>query len=172
MTTTGSDDIKRISITEFRSEGYLQELNRRFLHPLGLAIEVEIADDGTERLGGVWDYRDDPEGISFDGLDLAPHAEHITALWNERRAARRSALGYMVQPAGTNDDLHILERDDDRWTLQHPLDCRPDLIACPVHQTVEDDADDGAHPETPGRYVVEFDDEGLAVYTPAVEVTP
>lgn len=40
-------------------------MNRGFLHPLGLALEVEIEvdEDGTERLGGVWDYRKDPEGI-------------------------------------------------------------------------------------------------------------
>lgn len=32
--------IKYISPKEFREEGYLQEVNRRFLHPLGLAIEM------------------------------------------------------------------------------------------------------------------------------------
>lgn len=92
-------EIKRIDIGEFRSEGYLQELNRRFLHPLGLALEVVVEKDGTERLGGVWDYRDDPEGIAYEGADLRAHAERIDGLWTDREAARHAALGYMVQPA-------------------------------------------------------------------------
>lgn len=92
-----STDIKRIDIAEFREFGYLQEVNRRFFHPLGLALEVVIEDcpecDGTgtwteqtspeeaghgsctrcngvgklETLGGVWDSRDDPEGYIFAG---------------------------------------------------------------------------------------------------------
>lgn len=57
--------IKYIDIKEFRELGYLQELNRRFLHPLGLALEVGINDDGTEYLKEIWDYRDDPEGIYY-----------------------------------------------------------------------------------------------------------
>jgi len=60
-----SDHIKRIDIKEFREAGYLQEANRQFFHPLGLALEVVISDDGTEKIGGIWDYRDDPEGIVF-----------------------------------------------------------------------------------------------------------
>lgn len=95
-------DIKRIDIAEFRSEGYLQELNRRFLHPLGLALEVMVDDDGTERLGGVWDYRDDPEGINFARSDLRSHAGRIDEEWERRRPARVAGLGYMVQPP---DDL-------------------------------------------------------------------
>lgn len=35
-----ADDIKRIDAAEFQAEGYLQEVNRRFLHPLGLALEA------------------------------------------------------------------------------------------------------------------------------------
>jgi hypothetical protein len=60
------DEIKRIDIKEFREFGFLQELNRQFLHPMGLALEVVKDDDGTEKLGGIWDYRDDPDGIIFD----------------------------------------------------------------------------------------------------------
>lgn len=60
------DKIKRMDIKEFREKGYLQELNRRFLHPLGLALEVEVEDNGNEKLGGVWDYRKDEEGIYYD----------------------------------------------------------------------------------------------------------
>ena len=64
------NDIKRIDLTEFRDEGFLQEVNRKFFHPLGLALEVIMEADGTvSKIGGVWDYRDDPEGMFF-GEDM------------------------------------------------------------------------------------------------------
>lgn len=60
-----SEEIKRMDIKDFRNLGFLQEVNRRFLHPLGLAMEVIIDEDGSERLGGIWDYREDSEGMFF-----------------------------------------------------------------------------------------------------------
>lgn len=93
-------EVKRIDIAEFRRKGYLQELNRRFLHPLGLALEVVVEEDGTERLGGVWDYRDDPEGIYYAGEVDAEKAERITRLLAERAPAREDALGFVIEPAG------------------------------------------------------------------------
>jgi len=92
-------EVKRIDIAEFREVGYLQELNRRFLHPLGLALEVVVEDDGTERLGSVWDYRDDPEGIYFERHDLAEKAKRIADMESARVQSRMDALGYFVQPA-------------------------------------------------------------------------
>lgn len=60
-------EIKRMNIKEFRESGYLQEVNRRFLHPLGLALEVTIEEEtGEEYISGVWDYREDEEGIYYD----------------------------------------------------------------------------------------------------------
>lgn len=56
--------IKRMNIQEFRHLGFLQEANRLFFHPLGLALEVIITDE-EESLGGIWDFRNDPEGILF-----------------------------------------------------------------------------------------------------------
>ena len=61
------EDVKRMDIQEFREEGFLQEVNRKFFHPLGLALEIIIEEDGSSRLGGIWDYRDDPEGMFFVG---------------------------------------------------------------------------------------------------------
>ena len=58
--------IKRMDIKEFREKGYLQEVNRLFLHKLGLALEVEIDEDGNEKLSGIWDCRQDAEGIIYD----------------------------------------------------------------------------------------------------------
>lgn len=53
-----------MKIREFREFGFLQEANRLFFHPLGLALEVIVSDKG-DSLGGIWDYRNDPEGILF-----------------------------------------------------------------------------------------------------------
>lgn len=90
---------KRIAISDFRRLGYLQEVNRRFLHPLGLALEVIQGDDGEE-LGGVWDSREDLEGIAFEGLgaEEAAKAAYVTHQEEHRRMDRESALGYWVQP--------------------------------------------------------------------------
>lgn len=100
------DTTNKMSITEFREKGYLQELNRRFLHPLGLALEVVVEDDGSERFGGVWDYRDDPEGIIYGEDTLDPQkVENINNEYNSRRGAREEALGYMVQPVEINPNV-------------------------------------------------------------------
>lgn len=93
------DDVKRIDIAEFRREGYLQEVNRQFFHPLGLALEVVVDDDGEERLGGVWDYRDDSEGISYgEGMIDPGKADRVQRARWDRELRRIAALGYVTQP--------------------------------------------------------------------------
>ena len=59
---------KYISVKEFRARGYLQEVNRNYLHPLGLALGVEIAEDGSETFFKVMDCREDPEGVYFESF--------------------------------------------------------------------------------------------------------
>jgi hypothetical protein len=54
-----------MNIKEFREKGYLQEVNRRFFHPLGLALEI-TKDNDNEFISGVWDYREDVEGIYYN----------------------------------------------------------------------------------------------------------
>ena len=76
------EKIKRIDIKEFRAKGFLQEANRQFFHPLGLALEVIIDDIiGEESLGGVWDYRKDNEGVFFGpnivSNDKIDHVENL-----------------------------------------------------------------------------------------------
>jgi hypothetical protein len=65
--------IKKIDIKEFVEKGYLQEVNRRFFHPLVMALEVncDVRAD-FYCLGGVWDYRGDEEGIYFDIANSEP----------------------------------------------------------------------------------------------------
>jgi hypothetical protein len=93
-------DVKRMTAKEFRELGYLQELNRRFLHPLGLALEVSISEDGVESFGDVWDYRDDPEGVIYDPSMIQP--ERAKRIERERMKLARSRydrLGFEIQPA-------------------------------------------------------------------------
>ncbi len=59
-----------------------------------------------ERLGGVWDNREDPEGIEYGANLLSEErARSVAETWDRRRPARVAALGYMVQPL-SGSQLH------------------------------------------------------------------
>lgn len=94
-----SNEINRIDIKEFREKGFLQEANRLFFHPLGLALEIIINEDGSERLGGVWDYREDSEGMSFgEGMISEEKIKNIEMLKSSKRETRTKLFGSEVQP--------------------------------------------------------------------------
>ena len=103
------NDVKRIDIKEFREQGYLQELNRRFLHPLGLALEIKIDENGNESLNGIWDYREDDSGIYYDLANpefttkerLESFNRKFNFIENEiesRKSYRENALGFFIEP--------------------------------------------------------------------------
>jgi hypothetical protein len=101
-----SEDIKsRMNISEFQELGYLQEVNRRFFHPLGLALQIIQEDDGAKRFGGVWDCRNEPDGIifGFEYLDEERKAifrhkkEFIEKELKKRKAARERLLGAIIE---------------------------------------------------------------------------
>jgi hypothetical protein len=84
------EDVRRIDIKEFRRLGILQEVNRKFFHPLGLALEVIVNDDGTETLGGIWDYREDPEGNFFSEDMIRQEAiDYVEKLRKSKIKARK-----------------------------------------------------------------------------------
>lgn len=102
-----NDEIKRIDIKEFREKGYLQEINRLFLHRLGLALEVIVDDEtGEEKLGGIWDYREDLEGNNYGLANSDPKrieafskkADYIAMELRHRDINRREALGFTIEP--------------------------------------------------------------------------
>lgn len=69
---------------EFRNEGFLQEVNRQFFHPLGLAMAV-FTDYGLDEDGcmavQIYDERDDPEGWFFGEGELSQEkADNVAAL--------------------------------------------------------------------------------------------
>lgn len=118
------DDRKWIDARDFKEEGFLQESNRLFFHPHGLALAITLVKDdddapiytfaltaaqrerllelagGDEELTaviagaarydvddayfqGVWDLRDDPEGVVFGSWDDGDRAkvEHLGYEW-------------------------------------------------------------------------------------------
>ena len=97
MVRTISDQIKRIDIKEFREMGLLSEVNRAFFHPLGLALEVIVEEDGTEKLGGIWDYREDPEGMLYG--EPFPHEQIQKAqeFIKQKHEQRKKVLGFVFQ---------------------------------------------------------------------------
>lgn len=101
-----SDGIKRIDAKEFRELGFLQEVNRLFFHLHGLALEVVRNEDGSEDFGGVWDYRDDPEGIAFNDPPDADKTERVLEEFNRHLPARLALFGYAVQPVGVGLPCH------------------------------------------------------------------
>jgi hypothetical protein len=77
------DDMEFVDISKFRKEGYLQELNRQFLHPLGMSLIVSIDNDtGKESILGIEDGRSDPKGMFYDFKNYDDDRK-TTALKNE-----------------------------------------------------------------------------------------
>jgi len=90
--------MKKLTPKQFRELGFLQELNRQFLHPLGLALEIIENDDGTETFGNVWDCQDDPEGIIFDKSFLdETKIKFVKLLQKNKHALRKKSLGFIIQ---------------------------------------------------------------------------
>lgn len=89
-----------LTLWEFVELGYLQELNRQFLHPLGLSLSFRT-DVLRHRATfmGITDHREEPDGIVFaDGVTSVEKAARIGEEQRIRRAAREQALGYWIQP--------------------------------------------------------------------------
>jgi hypothetical protein len=112
--------INRIDIKEFRERGYLQEVNRQFFHPLGLALEI-VSEDGIEKLGGIWDYRDDEEGIYYDiknsdngRIERFKNNElFIESEFSNRFKDRKNSIGFGIEPIPSLVSCHSCENKFD-----------------------------------------------------------
>lgn len=96
-------DIKYMNLNEFRDNGYLQEVNRQFFHPRGLALEIRCDENNSIILGGIWDYRNDPEGVQYtpDVLETEiakDKARTVQAELDKRAETRMKKFGYIIQP--------------------------------------------------------------------------
>lgn len=79
---------KTMPVEEFMNLGLLQEVNRQFLHPRGLAMAVMIDGDQVT-FSHICDYRDEPEGVEFARGDIDPDkVERVRVLFEERYGAR------------------------------------------------------------------------------------
>lgn len=89
--------MKYMNLDLFQQDGYLQEVNRLFFHPLGMALEFTRTANGEVYLSGIRDSRDDPEGIIFDPPPDQEVIERLTAEFAVRRQARLKGLGFEIQ---------------------------------------------------------------------------
>lgn len=100
-----TNDIKYVDIKEFRELGYLQEINRRFLHPLGMALSIKQEEDGTETIAGIWDCRGDADGIYYDINQsederkerFRKNFEFVEAEMGKRLEQREKMLGFGIE---------------------------------------------------------------------------
>ncbi len=143
-------EINRMDIGEFRELGFLQEANRLFFHPHGLALEItvvtgegesatrekilEVAKDysinasprypaislegladaitealypvGSVRLSGIWDYREDPEGILFAEK---PDREKADRVLEERKRHMRARNILLHRGIGEVEDVQPVD---------------------------------------------------------------
>jgi len=97
-----NEPINYMSTKDFIDLGFLQEANRLFFHPLGLALETQGGEGNV--LARIWDYRDDPEGVIFEGL-------------GPKEAASKAAS--VVSEAGRHDKIRRLIFNSD--TAIQPL---------------------------------------------------
>lgn len=86
--------------TEFVEGGFLQEVNRQFFHPLGLAMGVNVNTEEDESFT-VWmiDNRDDPEGMIFGDVPDQKKVDNVRKLYLSKTLPRINKLGYVIQPA-------------------------------------------------------------------------
>jgi hypothetical protein len=94
------------NLEELADNGVILELNRTFLHPLGLSDTVKPDSNGVNRL--VIIQSDDPSGISYreDSIDQMHEVvvEKLSAfqdLAGKCHSNRQDKLGYVVQPLAT-----------------------------------------------------------------------
>lgn len=164
-----------MAIKDFREAGYLQEANRRFFHPLGLALEVVVDPDGGERLGGIWDYRDDPEGVGFGQVqpEMVERARRVDAEWQAKAAVRAALYGAVVQPVDPDPDVATVTfiqggQIQARWLLSRGIPVLLDPWRSPItgsllyaHRAVTWQPDDGtAHTILTNYGFVTFDLDG------------
>jgi hypothetical protein len=93
MTDRSDEPIKYMDLNEFADDGWLQEANRQFFHPLGLALEVSDSDQsGRYDTIRIWDYREDPEGMVFGTGMLKQAKVDLVAAERKKHQAARAAI--------------------------------------------------------------------------------
>lgn len=103
-----------LNLRELRDAGYLQEANRRFFHPIGLALALVYGDGVEAEPTGVevYDYRDDEEGVFYpparDQIEASQRLEYAGRYDYERdqKKAKRTEL-FGQDEQGTDSLIQI-----------------------------------------------------------------
>jgi hypothetical protein len=86
--------------------GLIFEINRKVLHPLGLAMFVEVDDDDNRlvKMGGLYDAEEDPEGWIFDPETFeegrSKYHKFLDEFGQAKLDQRQEKLGYIIQEDG------------------------------------------------------------------------
>ena len=90
-----------LSMEKFIEYGFLQEINRLFLHPSGLSLQV-VKDKDDDHVWNVQiiDKRDQPEDLRLTGANstLIKKALLVNQIRSNSVQRRVEHLGYDVQP--------------------------------------------------------------------------
>jgi hypothetical protein len=100
----------KMSLKDFRDLGFLQEANRQFFHPLGLALGLVANENEDYSSVIIYDWRDDPDGGMFQSLNEPRDKEcyeYIKFIHDEKAAVRLEKFGFVIQPIG-----HVLEESN------------------------------------------------------------
>lgn len=73
----------------------------------------------------------------------------------ERERARREIAMQFAAQGPVVEDRHIVLLEENGWTIQHPLDCRPNLFHCPVTALAHSQISPEQAREGYGRYYLE-----------------
>ncbi len=117
-------DIKHIDIKEFRATGFLQESNRLFFHPHGLALEVNcVSENGwqadsngfqpevneialilSREFGDTYDQEACYDvAVQILNTLYPPDSEYISGVWDERDDPAGVWFDFASWPEGYND---------------------------------------------------------------------
>lgn len=93
--------MKYLNNSTFDKLGYINEINRLFLHPVGLAM---ILEDGGDIK--ILDCRDRKEGLIFTKIDeqFKAKSELILENYSDRSLPRIQKYGWSIQPLVEKED--------------------------------------------------------------------
>ena len=88
--------IKHADIGTLREMGVIQEANRVFFHPLGLALEVTSNEGEPESISGIWDCMDDPEGVLYGEIDQEKR-QKFNEFAVRQHTTRKKTVGFVIE---------------------------------------------------------------------------
>ena len=87
----------KLDLQYFLDSGLLQEVNRQFFHPRGLAMFVSLDDDGkVKSIAGIYSEQEDLGGFCLNKIDQdkVKNVKKMTRKFSKRR---RELFGNIIQ---------------------------------------------------------------------------